>query len=222
LQHSEHWIVVAKPPGVPTTSTVVGEVTIHSLLQQRFAELERLHPLSRLDVEVTGVVAFAITKRAVTVAENAKREGVLRREYLAVVSRTSLRSPFEWAESIGVDPRDALRRVVQPLGERALTRGVVSVAGEEAMLLTLWPATGRTHQLRVHCAHAGCAIVGDHKYGGLKRATQADGAVLQFARTMLHCRRVEFAREFAVECAPPGDFVATARALGIWPESSPA
>jgi 23S rRNA-/tRNA-specific pseudouridylate synthase len=54
----------------------------------------------------------------------------------------------------------------------------------------LWPRTGRTHQLRVHAAHAGHALLGDAPYGGPKRLARADGRMVAFPRVMLHCAEV--------------------------------
>ncbi len=57
-------------------------------------------------------------------------------------------------------------------------------------LLALEPQTGRTHQLRVHAAAAGAALLGDVRYGGEKRVTLADGRVVTGRRVMLHCERL--------------------------------
>jgi 23S rRNA pseudouridine955/2504/2580 synthase len=59
----------------------------------------------------------------------------------------------------------------QEEGLRAVTRWrVVERAGREAAWLALMPETGRTHQLRVHCAALGAPILGDFKYGGREAA----------------------------------------------------
>ena len=52
------------------------------------------------------------------------------------------------------------------------------------------PRTGRTHQLRVHAARAGCALLGDRAYGGSVRLVDADGRVSRAGRPMLHCAEV--------------------------------
>jgi 23S rRNA pseudouridine1911/1915/1917 synthase len=57
-------------------------------------------------------------------------------------------------------------RVVAEGGRAAETRLRVLARGERATLVELEPVTGRTNQLRIHCAHAGHPIVGDAWYGG--------------------------------------------------------
>jgi 23S rRNA-/tRNA-specific pseudouridylate synthase len=82
--------------------------------------------------------------------------------------------------------RDGWRMVVDPEGQAALTAWrVLGEAGGLAWL-ELRPRTGRTHQLRVHCAHLGCPILGDARYGG------GDAA-------MLHL----LARAIALPLSPP-------------------
>ena len=60
-------------------------------------------------------------------------------------------------------------------------------AGQKIAWITLKPQTGRTHQLRVHCAALGVPIIGDRKYGGM--ASIIDG--LPFTSMMLHARAIE-------------------------------
>ena len=77
-------------------------------------------------------------------------------------------------------------------GQKALTHfREMDRVGKRAALLALWPRTGRTHQLRVHCAAIGCPILGDGKYGGeeaLARRRIADSRKLH-----LHARRLHAA-----------------------------
>jgi 23S rRNA pseudouridine955/2504/2580 synthase len=103
-------------------------------------------------------------------------------------------------------------------GQKALTHfRVLDRAGKRAALLALWPRTGRTHQLRVHCAAVGCPILGDGKYGG-EEALLA--AVADARRLHLHARRIRLPHpagrgELDVEAEVPPHFGRTVDAFGF-------
>jgi 23S rRNA-/tRNA-specific pseudouridylate synthase len=67
------------------------------------------------------------------------------------------------------------------------TRYRVLARSPHAALLWLEPITGRTHQLRVHLAHAGSPLLGDRPYGGSPRVVLDDGSAYAARRVMLHC-----------------------------------
>jgi 23S rRNA pseudouridine1911/1915/1917 synthase len=86
-------------------------------------------------------------------------------------------------------------------------------------VLALHPETGRTHQLRVHCARAGHAILGDASYGGVPRVVLADGKVIAARRPMLHCARlvlpdVERGGVLDLRAGAPEDMARTWTSLG--------
>jgi 23S rRNA pseudouridine1911/1915/1917 synthase len=67
---------------------------------------------------------------------------------------------------------------------------VVALAPGGQALLDVAPMTGRTHQIRVHAAHAGVPLLGDRAYGGPPRITLPSGRVVEPGRIALHARRV--------------------------------
>src|SRR4029077_17448173 len=77
-------------------------------------------------------------------------------------------------------------------GKKAVTDyRTVSEAGGKVTWLELSPQTGRTHQLRAHCALLNTPILGDHKYAGHSRATPDSGMLPQTGkRFCLHARRL--------------------------------
>ena len=103
-------------------------------------------------------------------------------------------------------------------GQKALTHfRMLDRAGKRAALLALWPRTGRTHQLRVHCAEIGCPILGDGKYGGEEALLSA---VADARRLHLHARRLVLPHpsgkgELAVDAEPPPHFRRTVEAFGF-------
>lgn len=193
VHRDESFLVVAKPSGIPTTSPN-DETTLVSLVQALDPRAPRLHPSSRLDAEVTGVVIFARTAAATEHLLAARKAGAYERVYFGLAARAPEPDAGEWRGAIAHDPRDARKRRVATQAEgdaqpaRTLYRTALQL--EHAVLLELRPQTGRTHQLRVHAAHAGVPLLGDRHYGGSQRITLSDGRVLALRRTMLHCRRV--------------------------------
>jgi 23S rRNA pseudouridine955/2504/2580 synthase len=111
-----------------------------------------------------------------------------------------------------------LMQVDHESGQKALTHfRMVDRAGKRAAFLALWPRTGRTHQLRVHCAAIGCPILGDGKYGG-EEALLAP--VADARRLHLHARRLTLPHpsgkgELKVAGEPPPHFRRTVEAFGF-------
>lgn len=205
------YVAVDKPAGVLTTRNQEGDVALTELVKRELCPgAEVVHPLSRLDFDVTGVVVFATSYEATQRASNLRSSGKYQREYHALVSPPPAQESFEWRWSIGVDPRDPNRRVAGRGRdeESAHTVGRVRDRRGAVAWLELTPVTGRTHQLRVHCAKAGCAVLGDRTYRGAKRVTLTDGAVVAVPRVMLHCARVSLAGDVVVQSIVPEDFSA--------------
>src|SRR5690606_4457468 len=75
--------------------------------------------------------------------------------------------PKATGKASGPDGRDYEVVMVDDEGQQATTEyHVMDMLARKFALMELKPHTGRMHQLRVHMAHIGCPIVGDHKYGG--------------------------------------------------------
>ena len=191
----EHLLVLIKPPGLPTTSPAgMRGASLATIARGLDPSAPRMHPSSRLDRDVTGLVTFARTDRAIEALLEARREGRYRRTYLAIVRPTGVIDVAgAWSWAIAIDPRDPRLRIALAPGEHgereqdARTRFAVRAGAGDCALLHLFPETGRTHQLRVHCARAGAPIVGDTDYGGVARIALPDGRVVTPRRPMLHC-----------------------------------
>lgn len=192
LYEDRDWIVVEKPARMATTlPTPPGVEALTELVRASLKGDGPCHPLSRLDVGVSGAVVFARTREAVTLAEKARAEGRYARTYEALVSPAPRLTEGVWDTPISVDPKNPKRRVaVVGRGEPAETAYSVEDTRGAVALVRMVPKTGRTHQLRVHLATVGSPVLGDAVYGGLRRWVGADGAVVALARPMLHLVRV--------------------------------
>ena len=95
-------------------------------------------------------------------------EGLVEKVYWAVVSGVPRESEGRIEAALAKQPRGAVgwRMVVSPNGQKAVTDYRVLGAADGRAWLELRPRTGRTHQIRVHCAVLGVPIVGDPAYGG--------------------------------------------------------
>jgi len=221
-----HLLVLIKPPGIATTSPE-GESgrSLAAIARRMDPDAQHMHPSSRLDRDVTGLVTFARTTLAIDALLEARREGRYHRTYLALIGGAPELDAGTWDWPIAIDPRDRrLRIALDPgaEGERAQlarSRWRVCARTVSASALALHPETGRTHQLRVHCARAGHAFLGDASYGGAPRVVLPDGRVIAARRPMLHCARlvlpdVERGGELDLRAEAPDDLARTWLGLG--------
>jgi 23S rRNA pseudouridine955/2504/2580 synthase len=196
LYEDDALIALDKPAGLAVhggSGIALGLIEALRASRPGVAMLELVH---RLDRDTSGVLLVAKKRAALTALHAQLRGGSVDKRYLVLV-----RGPW----------RDALRRVELPLHKFATREGERRVRVEEsgrASATTLrrervWPQstpplalleaeleTGRTHQIRVHCAHLGYPVAGDSKYGdfGWNKALARQG----LKRMFLHAARLGF------------------------------
>ena len=124
-----------------------------------------VHPVSRLDRDTFGVVLLAKNAHVHGLLMDAQRRGDLRKTYQALTLGCPDPPEGIWDAPLGRVPGESLLRRVDPAGKIARTEYRVLETQGGLARLELHPLTGRTHQLRVHCAYAGCPILGDGQYG---------------------------------------------------------
>lgn len=158
-------VAVNKPAGLLSEPTRWGTgVNLRDLAIDRFGPVVLFH---RLDRDTSGVVLLTRPGPINQHLDRAFKSRAIEKEYLAVV-----RAPNRLAAAGIIDTRvapDSTRRdkmrIVDRGGQRAVTRYAVEAEQKGRQLVRLWPATGRTHQLRIQLAHLGAPILGDRLYG---------------------------------------------------------
>jgi 23S rRNA pseudouridine955/2504/2580 synthase len=184
-------LVIDKPAGVAVHGgSGVSYGVIESLRAAR-PQAKVLELAHRLDRDTSGLLIVAKKRSALVELHRLLREGAVEKVYVAVV-KGLLKKPLEI--------REPLHRYVSATGERrvrvgeggreAVTRVKPLKANDHYSVLEVGLLTGRTHQIRVHLAHAGHPILGDDKYGDfpLNHALAKDGV----RRLFLHARRLGF------------------------------
>lgn len=172
-----HIIIVNKPAGM----LAVPGRTARRSLQERLSELcgHAVYSCHRLDMDTSGLMVFAKDSATQSALQRQFEERAVSKAYLAIVdppaeaSATSSRGKI--VLPLYPDYYDRPRQIVDSeKGRPAVTEYEVLKDFEDGRsLVRLIPYTGRTHQLRVHCAHQrglGRPIAGDRLYGGSEAA----------------------------------------------------
>ncbi|HUA87805.1 MAG TPA: 23S rRNA pseudouridine(1911/1915/1917) synthase RluD [Steroidobacteraceae bacterium] len=199
LHEDASLIVIDKPPGlvVHPGAGNAGSTLQNALLafDPRLALVPRAGIVHRLDKDTSGLLVVARTPEAHTalVAELAARE--VTREYLAICTGV-MTAGGTVDEPIGRHRTQRTRMAVRADGRPSVTHYRVVSRFRAHTLVRVQLETGRTHQIRVHLAHAGFPVVGDPMYGGRRRIPAGCSPVLlqalaDFPRQALHAARLK-------------------------------
>ncbi|MFP5262814.1 MAG: RluA family pseudouridine synthase [Blastocatellia bacterium] len=118
----------------------------------------------RLDRPTSGLMVIAKTRRALSALSRHFNRRLVQKRYLALVRGPLAEDSATIKERIGRDPERQPHWRVMDGGKEAETRLSVLERYGQATLVELEPVTGRTNQLRIHCAFAGHPIIGDEVY----------------------------------------------------------
>lgn len=126
---------------------------------------EAPYMVHRLDQQTSGAMIIAKNPVVVPILDRNISLGRIKRRYVAVVQGQFSQLSGTWTQPIGRDPQDRRKRKVEGMAAKpAVTHYQVLRRTYTATLLALTLETGRTHQLRVHCAANGHPIIGDPLY----------------------------------------------------------
>ncbi len=223
-------VVLNKPAGLvvhPAAGNWSGTL-LNGLLHrygQAAAGLPRAGIVHRLDKETSGLMVVARTLEAQTDLVRQLQARTVKRRYLALVWGAAPEAGTIDAP-IGRDPRERTRMAVVTgaAGKPARThfRTVDETVWQHQPISALHCdlETGRTHQIRVHCAHRGHPLLGDPVYGGLRGRRSSVPLPDGFARQALHAWRLglihpETRRAMSWSAELPDDMAALVAALGF-------
>jgi 23S rRNA pseudouridine1911/1915/1917 synthase len=193
-------IVLNKPPGLVVHPGAGNrEHTLQNALlahDPKLARVPRAGLVHRIDKDTSGLLVVARTLEAHTRLVAALAAHEIEREYLALCTGT-MTGGGTVDEPIGRHRTQRTKMAVRGDGRAAVTHYRIDRRYRAHTLARVRLETGRTHQIRVHLAHAGYPIVGDPVYGGRRRlpagATPALKAALEgFHRQALHAARLTF------------------------------
>jgi len=168
LQQSPCFLILDKPSGLPVDPPRAGGPSITALLPTlRFGKRRDPRPAHRLDQDTAGCLVLARTAPSLAQLGAWFAAGAVRKTYWAVVEGAppAPSGTLEAALSKRSTAAAGWRMVVDAAGQAAITDWRVLGERNGRTWLELSPRTGRTHQLRAHCAHLGCPILGDVRYG---------------------------------------------------------
>jgi 23S rRNA pseudouridine1911/1915/1917 synthase len=228
----ERLVALNKPAGVSLATRRTEPGAAVTRLLAALAEEERaayglaaedLYLVHRLDVGTSGLVLLARDADAHRDLARAFGRRTVVKIYLALAWGHPAPASGTFELPLGPDRRDRRRMRADAAGRAAVTGYRVLARAPHVALMRLEPATGRTHQLRVHLAHAGHPIVGDDLYGGPRHRGLRDARLRQLLapdHTFLHAWRLHLPAtastpELILTAPLPADFATVLDALGL-------
>ena len=166
LFQSNHLLIIDKPAGLPVHPGPRAQTSVEDF----FPLWRRGHDgpwlAHRLDADTAGCLVIARRKSTLVALQSAFAEGRVRKTYWAIIkgkpaqNRGAINLPL-----LKVSTAEGWRLMPDPKGQQACTVWRRMASDGSNSLLELKPQTGRTHQLRAHCAAIGHPILGDRIYG---------------------------------------------------------
>ena len=184
VYEDEHLLVVNKPSGMLSVPGKTDQVSVYSLMAKRYPEATGPLVVHRLDMDTSGLLLIAKTKEIHACLQEQFEKQEVRKRYIALLSSKpeAASTGFIRLPLCPDYENRPLQKVDYEHGKPAITRYEL-LEDSEHTRIAFYPATGRTHQLRVHAAHPeglNTPIIGDPLYGQPAE------------RLYLHAERLEF------------------------------
>ncbi len=193
LFENDDLFVIDKPAGMVvhpaaghSSGTLVNAVLGYDPEIEGIGGEERPGVVHRLDKETSGLIVLAKNERAHRWLQDQFRLRKVEKTYLALVDGKPPTPSGRVEAYIGRDPshRKKMAIVSESRGREAVSEYKTVESFDKHTLLEFHPLTGRTHQIRLHCAFLGCPIVGDEIYGRKK-------PTIEINRHFLHAFRLK-------------------------------
>ena len=179
LYEDDYLAVVAKPSGLLSVPGKGCQPSVYSILKKRWEGMSDVFMVHRLDMATSGLLVVARNAEIHKALQAQFIERTVKKKYVALLPLSILDKQLPASGrielSLSSDPNDRPRqRVDTANGKPAITeyriigKTTYGKKDTEAVKIELYPLTGRTHQLRIHCAHPdglGTPIIGDSLYG---------------------------------------------------------
>jgi len=179
LFRDSRFVVIDKPAGLPVHAGPSRGPSVEDWFPVWRARKDGPWLVHRLDADTAGCLVIALRKSALVTAQQILASGKAQKTYWAVVRGVpAVRDGVIDQPLVKQNERGGWRIVPDPLGMAAVTAWRLRGTDGQRSWLELSPRTGRTHQLRVHCAGMGHPILGDSRYGG------GDGPLHLLARSI--------------------------------------
>ncbi len=187
IWEDEYMAVINKPAGYPVSGNFfqsIENALLHNIsISNQIDRLTQPRLVHRLDAPTAGIMLVAKTKKARVLLGQQLEQKTIKKQYQAIV--------------IGQLPQ-AQGGINSPIGDKeALTtyqvlQTVDSLRSKTLSWVQLSPATGRTHQLRIHLSSLGCPILGDQQHG-------IPGLILQHKGLFLLAKAIELEHPYSLQ-----------------------
>ncbi len=162
-------VVVSKPAGMLSVPGLVGKDSVVDILQRKRGKDSFTVAAHRLDMDTSGLLVVAKNEEALRGLHKQFENREVKKQYSAILDgMPDCAASGAISLPLAPDPHDRPRQIVSSAGKKAETRYEILRSEGGKTFVSLQPLTGRTHQLRIHCAHhdgLGVPILGDKLYG---------------------------------------------------------
>jgi tRNA pseudouridine32 synthase/23S rRNA pseudouridine746 synthase len=166
LFRDQRFVVLDKPAGLPVHPGPSGGPSVEDCFRALSKRKDGPWLAHRLDADTAGCLVVALRKAPLLAAQALFASGGARKTYWAVVDgEVAGDSGVVSAPLRRLDGPGGWRIVADPAGQPSVTEWRVLGRAPGSTWLSLHPKTGRTHQVRAHCACLGTPILGDERYG---------------------------------------------------------